>query len=112
MRFRGIIVGAIAVLAVSAATVFALGSLPVQTSGAVSGLTPISISPTGDPTPTPQPSRDDHHGQPTVAVTPAPPVTVEDQGDDKGGDTGHSGKGSSGGGSDDSGSSGSGKGDG
>jgi uncharacterized membrane protein YgcG len=108
MRYRGIIVGAIAVLAVSAATVIALASLPVQTSGAVSGLAPISISPTGEATPAPQPTRDDRQGEPAVTVTPAAPAAV----DDKGGDSGHSGKGSSGGGSDDSGSSGSGKDDG
>jgi hypothetical protein len=112
MRVRGIIVGAIAVLAVSAATVVALASLPAQTSGAVAGLAPISISPTAAPNnqvpPTPQPTPDDHHGDGATAVTPAAPITV----DDHGGATGHSGKGSSGGGSDDSGSSGSGTGDG
>jgi hypothetical protein len=121
MRFRGILVGGIALVALAAATTITIASLPAPTDGAVPGLAPLSISPTS--TPGPAPTSDDGKWRnhtatpvaPATVQTVTPPATGGEPGDDNGGangsgSSGGSGKGSGSSGGSGDGSTGSGKG--
>ena len=83
-----------AVLVAGIATVAALALLPAQSSGPVSNVASIVISPTHATTATPVPTPDGHGT--AVPVKPAGPAVVEPEPGHGGDDGGHSGKGKSG----------------
>ena len=98
MKLRpGVLIGAIAGVAVAAGATWAVLGIPMQQSGKLS-VSPIQVNAPSSSTPTPTPThREKDHSGPATQVAPPP---SHDVGDDHGGTGGdNSGKGSTGSGS-------------